>query len=262
MNPALRTAATGMAAQQQKVESIAHNIANVNTTGFKRSQMSFEDLLYQQVEGQRIVSYPSSETLPAVQIGRGVRVVGNPKVFTQGSLEQTGRSLDLAIQGEGFFQVQRPDGTMAYTRDGSFNISDRGVLTTQGGYALMPEIQIPEDIQQLTISSSGIVSGVTSGSSEPLELGRVEVARFVNPAGLQAMGENLFVATPSSGSPIEGYADEDGMGRIAQGFLETSNVEIVNEMVQMIAAQRAYGLNSKSIQAADDMMQRASELGR
>ena len=240
MDPALRTSATGMIAQQLRVEVIAHNLANVNTPAFKRSRAHFEDLLYQTVQGGGTVGQPGAESLPAIQIG-------------QGPLEPTGRPLDVAIDGAGFFQVRRPDGTVAYTRDGSFTLSDQGILVTSGGYALLPEIRIPPEAKEIMISRNGVVSVLTPESPQPLELGRIELARFINPPGLVALGENLYGETAASGPPILGLPQEDGFGSLLQGNLEASNVEIVQEMVDMIAALRAYELNAKAVQVSERM---------
>jgi flagellar basal-body rod protein FlgG len=262
MNPALRTAATGMAAQQTRTEVIANNLANVNTTGFKRSRAQFEDLLYQSIQGPQVLGSSESNTAPAIQVGRGTRLAGVTRLSSQGALEQTGRSLDVAIDGEGFFPVQLPSGVQGYSRDGSFQISDQGVLVTSDGYQIGSGIKIPNDVTDVTISPTGVVSGSKGAGSEAQELGRIELARFANPSGLQAMGQNLFAATPASGEATVGYPLDDGMGRLVQGQLEGSNVEIVQEMVDMIAAQRAYELNSKAVKAADEMSQTATELVR
>ena len=262
MDPALRAAASGMMAQQLRTEVIANNLANVNTTGFKRSRANFEDLLYQTVQGAAVLGQPESQTQPAVQIGRGTRLVGVQRLHTQGALETTNRPLDVAIEGEGFFQVQAPGGQTEYTRDGTLQISDQGVLVTGSGYTLVPNIKIPSDATGLTISASGIVSATRGQSTQPEELGRIEVARFANPAGLQAQGENLYAATAASGEAVTGFPQEDGFGRCVQGAVESSNVEIVQEMVDMISAMRAYEINSKAIKNSEDMMQTANELVR
>jgi flagellar basal-body rod protein FlgG len=261
MNPALRTAATGMAAQQTRTEVIANNLANVNTTGFKRSRAQFEDLLYQTMQGPQVLGSSETNTAP-IQVGRGTHLTGITRLHSQGALEQTGRSLDVAIDGEGFFPVQLPSGTQAYTRDGSFQISDQGVLVTSDGYQIGSGIKVPSDVTDVTISATGVVSGSKGAGSEAQELGRIELARFANPSGLQALGQNLLVATPASGEATVGYPQDDGMGRLVQGQLEGSNVEIVQEMVDMISAQRAYELNSKAVKAADEMSQTATELVR
>jgi len=262
MTPALRISATGMRAQQLRVDVIAHNLANVNTTGYKRQRVSFQEALVETLQGEQNVDYANATVLPPLQRGQGVRVSGILRVHTQGALEATGRALDLAIEGEGFFQVSRPDGSVAYTRDGTFNISDTGALVTTDGYALLPAIQVPADTTQLTISPSGVVSAVTERDGRTVELGRIELARFVNPAGLLSLGGNLLAATAASGNPISGLPQEGGFGRILQGNLEASNVEIVQEMVEMIAAQRAYEINAKAIRTAEDMEQALNDLVR
>ncbi len=262
MNPALRTAATGMAAQQTRTEVIANNLANVNTTGFKRSRAQFEDLLYQTMQGAQTLGTSETNTAPAIQIGRGTRLTAIQRLDTQGALEQTGRSLDVAVDGEGFFQVQLPNGQTGYTRDGSFQISDQGVLVTSDGYQIGSGIKIPSDVTDVTISPTGVVTGNKGPGGDSTELGRIELARFANPSGLMAMGQNLFAATPASGEAEVGYPQDEGMGRLVQGQLEGSNVEIVQEMVDMISAQRAYELNSKAVKAADEMSQTATDMVR
>src|SRR3954469_23378162 len=262
MNPALRTAATGMAAQQTRTDVIAHNLANVNTTGFKRSRAQFEDLLYQNIQGPSVLGSSESNTNPAIQVGRGVRLTAISRLNTQGALEQTGRSLDVAIDGDGLFPVQLPTGNTAYTRDGSFQISDQGVLVTSDGYQIGDGIKIPAEVTDVTISATGVVSGSKGQGGETEELGRIQLARFANPAGLEAMGQNIFAATPASGEATTGYPQDEGFGRIVQGQLEGSNVEIVQEMVDMISAQRAYEINSKAVKAADEMSQTATEMVR
>lgn len=262
MDPSIYTAATGMRAQQSRIEVISNNLANVNTTGFKRSRAQFEDLLYQTKQGTSTVQTADAETTEAIQIGRGVRLAGVQRVEVQGPLEQTGRPTDLAIEGDGFFQVQMPDGQIAYTRDGGFSISDQGTLVTRGGYTVLPGVDIPSDATSLTISTAGIVTVGTAGSTESVEIGRIELARFTNPAGLMAMGENLYMESPSSGDPAVGFGQEGGMGRVVQNALEGSNVEIVQEMVDMITAMRAYEINSKSVQSSEQMAEIANNLIR
>jgi flagellar basal-body rod protein FlgG len=209
-----------------------------------------------------VLGSSETNTAPSIQIGRGTRLTGVTRLDAQGALEQTGRSLDVAIDGAGFFPVTLPSGTTAYTRDGSFQISDQGVLVTSDGYQVGSGIKIPNDVTDVTISATGVVSGSKGAGSEATELGRIELARFANPTGLEAMGQNLFAATPASGEATVGYPQDDGMGRLVQGQLEGSNVEIVQEMVDMIAAQRAYELNSKAVKAADEMSQTATEMVR
>lgn len=262
MNSSLRTSASGMAAQQRMIDVIANNLANVNTTGFKRSRVSFEDVLYETLQGARIVNYQGAETVGPVQVGKGVRVGAIVRLHGQGAPENTDRPLDMALEGEGFFQVQRPDGTTAYTRDGNFQISDQGQLVTNGGYLVLPGVTVPPDASALTVSANGTVSVLSAGSATQVEIGRVELARFLNPSGLQAIGENQYIATSASGDAIQGYAQEEGFGRLMQGMLESSNVEIVQEMTDMIGAQRAYELNAKAIRTAEDMMQATNDIVR
>jgi flagellar basal-body rod protein FlgG len=262
MNPALNTAATGMAAQQTRTEVIANNLANVNTTGFKRSRAQFEDLLYQTMQGPQVLGSSETNTAPAIQVGRGTRLTAVQRLDTQGALETTGRSLDVGINGDGYFPVQLPGGQAAYTRDGSFQISDQGVLVTSDGYQIGAGIKIPSDVTAVTISATGVVSGTKGQGGESTELGRIELARFANPTGLQALGQNEYAATPASGEATSGFPGDEGMGSLVQGNLEGSNVEIVQEMVDMISAQRAYELNSKAVKAADEMSQTATELVR
>ena len=262
MDPALRTAATGMMAQQTRSEVIANNLANVNTTGFKRSRAHFEDLLYQTVQATAILGAPDAGTLPAIQVGRGTHLAGVQRLHAQGPIEQTSRNLDLAIEGDGFFQVQLPNGELAYTRDGSLGVSDTGTLVTSGGYTIVPGIRMPDDATEVSISPTGVVA-VRRGNAAGLEeLGRIELARFTNPSGLLAMGENLYSETAASGSPVTGFPSEDGLGRLLQGHLEGSNVEIVQEMVDMITSLRAYEINSKAIKNAEEMMQIANGMIR
>jgi len=262
MNPALNTAATGMAAQQTRTEVIANNLANVNTTGFKRGRAQFEDLLYQTMQGPQVLGSSETNTSPSIQIGRGTRLTSVQSLQSQGALEQTGRSLDVAIDGEGFFPVQLPSGATAYTRDGSFQISDQGVLVTSDGYQIGSGIKIPSDVTNVAISPTGVVSGTTGSGTDSTELGRIELARFANPAGLQSMGQNLLSATPASGEATTGYPSDEGMGSLVQGQLEGSNVEIVQEMVDMITAMRAYEINSKAIKNSEEMMEMANNLVR
>jgi flagellar basal-body rod protein FlgG len=263
MNPALKTSASGMAAQQRMIDVIANNLANVNTTGFKRSRAAFEDVLYETLQGEALVNFQSNDTVAPVQVGKGVRIANVLRYHQQGTLQQTGRPFDLAIEGDGFFQVQRSDGTIAYTRDGSFTLSNTGALVTGSGYLLAPGLTIPSDAAEVSLSSNGIVS-VRSGdaAASPIEIGRLELVRFANPTGLENLGENLYRETVASGQPISGQPMEAGFGRIVQGALESSNVEIVVEMTDMIAAQRAYEINAKAIRATDEMMQATSDLVR
>jgi flagellar basal-body rod protein FlgG len=262
MDPSLQAAASGMMAQQTRVEVIANNLANVNTTGFKRSRAHFEDLLYQTVEEAQNQQTAETDVTQEVQVGRGVRLAGVQRVESQGPLEQTGRPLDLAVEGDGFFQVQLPNGTMAYTRDGSFTISDQGSLVTHSGYGVIPGVSIPDDASGLAFSKTGVVSVVVDGALDPVEIGRLEMVRFPNSPGLKALGENLYQESAASGPPTLGYPQEDGFGRILQGTLEGSNVQIVQEMVDMITAMRAYEINSKAVQSAEEMAEIANSLVR
>lgn len=262
MNPALRTAATGMLAQQTRTEVIANNLANVNTTAFKRSRAHFVDLLYQTVQGTATVANADADSTPAVQIGRGTRLAAVTRLHANGPLEATNRPLDLAIEGEGFLQVQLENGNLAYTRDGSLQVSDQGVLVTSGGLTVVPGIRIPADATTITVSRAGIVTTARAGDPLATEVGRLEVARFANPSGLEAIGENLYVATAASGDASVGFPAEEGFGRLLQGHLESSNVEIVQEMVDMIAAMRAYEINSKTIQNVEQMSTVAAGLIR
>lgn len=262
MNGSLRTSASGMIAQQKMIEVIANNLANVNTTGFKRSRVSFQDMLYETVRGLKPAGADGTDTVGPSQIGRGVRIAGINRIHAQGAVEQTGRSLDMAIDGDGFFQVQLPDQTIGYTRDGSLSLSDSGALVTHDGYQVLPGLFIPADATELTISATGEVSATVPGQTAAVEIGRIELARFINPSGLAAVGENLYAATPASGEAFLGLPGEEGFGRILQGSLESSNVEIVQEMTDMIAAQRAYEINARAISATDQMLQATNDLVR
>lgn len=256
MNPGLRASASGMRAQQTRIDTIANNLANVNTTGYKRSRANFEDMLYETLQGSQLVRYEGTETLAPVQIGRGVKLADIQRVHTQGAFERTDNPFDLAIEGDGFFTLQLPSGNLAYTRDGTFTrAADTGMLVTHAGYTLQPEISVPPEATQVTISPTGIVSAILGNSGEQIELGQLEISRFANPSGLLSLGGNNYSATPASGDAITGIPMEDGFGQVVQGVLETSNVEIVQEMVDMITAQRAYEVNSKAIKTAEEMIQ-------
>jgi flagellar basal-body rod protein FlgG len=251
-----------MMAQQRRVEVISNNLANVNTTAFKRSRAHFEDLLYQTVQGPGVPVAPGAQGTPVIQVGRGTRLTAVQRVDAQGGIEPTGRPLDFAIAGDGYFQVRLPDGRAAYTRDGSFNISAEGLLVTQSGYTIDPELIIPQDATELSVSKTGVVTMKTAYRAEPIELGRIELARFLNSPGLEAMGENLLVETEASGRPIYGFPQEEDFGRILQHNLETSNVQIVQEMVEMITALRAYEVNSKAIRTSEQMSEIANSMVR
>ncbi|HEX3141169.1 MAG TPA: flagellar basal-body rod protein FlgG [Rhizobacter sp.] len=255
MNPALLVSKTGLQAQEAKLQTIANNLANVNTVGFKRDRAVFEDLAYQ-VERQPGAATSGSNTLPSgLQLGTGTRVVGTQKLFTNGNLQTTGQSLDVAIVGNGFLQVNLPDGATAYTRAGQLQVNAQGQLVNASGLPLRPEITIPTGATSVTIGEDGQVSAQVGGSSGPQNLGTLQLATFVNPAGLRAQGDNLFLATEASGDPTEGDPGSAGFGNLKQGALEGSNVQAVEEMVDMIAAQRGYEMNTKVLSAADNMMQ-------
>ncbi len=255
MNPGLRASASGMLAQQMRIDTIANNLANVNTTAFKRSRASFEDMLYETLQGSRLVKYEGAQTLAPVQIGRGVRLADIQRQHTEGAIETTNSPTDIAIEGEGFFQIEKPDGSMVFTRDGTFRLSDTGTIVTHAGYALMPQITVPEGATDISISPTGVVSVIIGNNGQQTEIGQIELARFANPSGLISLGGNLYSATPASGEPITGTPQADGMGELQQGSLESSNVEIVQEMVDMISAQRAYEVNAKAIKTGDEMIQ-------
>jgi flagellar basal-body rod protein FlgG len=259
----LYTAATGMAAQQLFMDTISHNLSNINTNGFKRSKVEFQDLLYQTLKEPGVLNQEGEMAPVGIEVGLGVKPAATQKIFDQGSLSQTGNSLDVAIQGDGFFQVTLPDGTIGYTRDGSFKKNAEGTIVTSEGYPLSQQLNIPQGAQQLGIdSSTGKVTVNMPGQQTSTEIGQIELARFVNPAGLQSLGDNLYTVTDASGQPIINAPSEDGMGTLSQGYLETSNVQIVDEMVNMITAQRAYEIVSKSIQVSDEMLQTANNLKR
>ncbi|MBD3216653.1 MAG: flagellar basal-body rod protein FlgG [candidate division Zixibacteria bacterium] len=262
MIKAMRTAASGMSAQQMNVDNIANNLANVNTTGFKKSKVEFQDVLYQRINQAGVSSATGSVIPTNLEVGYGVKPVATTRQFAMGELQSTENPLDMAIQGNGFFQVAMPDGTNAYTRDGTFKVSPDGRLITSDGFFVYPEITIPEDAESVQVTPEGVVSVMQVGQAEPTEIGQFELARFVNPAGLSAMGHNLFQFTAASGDPITAVPGEEGIGAIAQGYLEVSNVDVVNEMVNMIIAQRAYEINSKAIQTSEDMTQIATNLKR
>lgn len=255
MNPALWVAKTGLDAQQTQLDVVANNLANVNTTGFKKGRAKFEDLLYQnvrQVGGQT----SQNTTLPSgLMLGTGVRVVATEKLHTQGNAINTGNALDVAINGRGFFQVELPDGTIAYTRDGSFTLNDQGQLVTSEGYLVSPQLTVPSDMQSISIGSDGVVSVVQPGQAGSQQLGNLTIADFVNPTGLQPIGDNLYLESSSSGTAQTGDPGTNGLGTLQQHMLESSNVNIAEELVNMIETQRAYEVNSKAIQTADQMLQ-------
>ena len=253
-------AKTGLDAQQTQLDVITNNLANVSTNGFKRARAVFEDLLYQTLRQPGAQSSQQTTVPSGLQIGLGTKPVATERIHTQGNLSQTGNALDVAIQGQGFFQVQMPDGTLAYTRDGSFQKDANGQLVTSSGYPLSPPIQIQADVLSVTISRDGEVSVLRSGQSTPQAAGNIQVATFVNPGGLQSAGENLYVETASSGTPTPNTPGSNGAGLLSQGYVETSNVNVVEELVSMIQTQRAYEINSKAVSTSDQMLGRLTQL--
>jgi flagellar basal-body rod protein FlgG len=251
---------TGLDAQQTQMDVIANNLANVSTNGFKRSRAVFEDLLYQTLRQPGAQSSQQTQLPSGLQLGTGVRPVATERVFTQGNLQQTGNSKDVAIQGQGFFQVLMPDGTTAYTRDGSFQSDAQGQMVTSSGFQVQPNITLPANALSITIGRDGTVSVTQPGSASPVEVGSLQLATFINPVGLQSVGENLYVETAASGSPNINTPGIDGSGLLNQGYVETSNVNVVEELVNMIQTQRAYEINSKAIQTSDQMLQRLSQM--
>ncbi len=251
---------TGMEAQQTQLDTISHNLANVGTNGFKKGHVVFEDLIYQNLRQAGAASGEQGMLPTGLQVGLGVRPVATSRTFTQGNLQQTGNNLDLAIKGQGFFQVQRADGSTAYTRDGAFQVDANGQLVTNNGELVQPGISVPANAKSLTIAADGTVSASVPGQAQPQVLGQLQLASFVNAAGLEPLGGNLFGETAASGAPNAGEPGADGLGQLQQGFVETSNVNVVEELVAMIQTQRAYELNSKAIQTSDQMLQRLAQL--
>jgi flagellar basal-body rod protein FlgG len=258
----LWTSATGMQAQALNLDVISNNLANVSTTGFKKSRAEFQDLLYETLRPAGTPSSQDTQVPTGIQLGHGTRPSTVLKIFTQGDLENTKNELDLAIEGDGFFQILLPNGNTAYSRDGAFKLDSEGRVVNADGFALQPEITIPTDALSVTVGMDGTVSVLQAGDTVPSELGTIELARFVNPSGLISMGKNLLMISEASGDAMTGTAGEDGLGTIAQGFVERSNVSVVDEMVSMITAQRAYEANSKSIQTADEMLAIANNVKR
>jgi flagellar basal-body rod protein FlgG len=256
----LYIAKTGLDAQQTQLDVISNNLANVSTSGFKRSRAVFEDMLYQTVREPGAQSTQQTTLPSGLQIGTGVRNVATTRIHTQGNLSQTGNTLDLAINGEGFFQIQQPDGTTAYTRDGSFSRDAQGQIVTASGMPLQPAITVPANALSVTIGQDGTVQITTQGNATPTTLGTIQLATFVNPAGLSSQGQNLYIETAASGTPSTNTAGTNGTGLISQGYVETSNVNVAEELVNMIQTQRAYELNSKAITTSDQMLQRLTQL--
>ncbi len=254
MYSALWIAKTGLDAQQTRMSVISNNLANVNTTGFKRDRAAFEDLIYQNLRQVGGSSSQDTELPSGLALGTGVRTVATQKLHTQGNLTQTGNNLDLAIEGRGFFQILMPDGNLQYTRDGTFSLDKDGQIVNSNGYPLEPSISVPENTLSLTIGSDGTVSALVAGDATPTQIGAIELADFINPMGLEATGGNLFRETLSSGTPTTTTPGQDGVGTLLQGTLESSNVNVVEELVNMIETQRAYEMNSKAISTTDEML--------
>lgn len=259
---AMRTAASGMYAQKLNVDNIANNLANVNTTGFKKTKLEFQDILYQVIRMAGATSQEGAEVPVELQIGYGARAVASQRIFSQGDLTQTYNSLDVAIEGDGFIQIDLPDGTQAYTRDGALKLSREGEVVTTDGYLLTSALTIPAEAESISIGVDGMVTVQNAGETETTEVGQILLVKFLNPSGLSSIGRNLYVQTTASGDPVEGVPGEEGLGQIRQGYLELSNVETVDEMVNLIVAQRAYEVNSKAIQTSEDMIQIANNLKR
>lgn len=261
MMRSLWTAASGMVGQQFNIDTIANNLANVNTTGFKKSRVDFQDLLYQTIRFPGSPVTLGAQIPTGIQVGHGVRTVATTRLFTQGTFRQTENPLDMVIEGDGFFQVLLPDGQIAYTRDGAFKLDSNGQIVNSDGFQLEPDIFIPEDAIDVTIGADGTVTATRPDGSTEF-IGQIELARFINPAGLRSWGRNLMLESAASGPPIVGTPGLDGFGSLTQGFLEMSNVQVVEEMVDMITSQRAYEVSSKAIQASDEMLQIANNLRR
>jgi flagellar basal-body rod protein FlgG len=253
-------AKTGLDAQQMHIDVISNNLANVSTNGFKRTRAVFEDLLYQTLRQPGAQSSQQTQIPTGLQIGTGVRPVASERIFTQGNLQQTGNPLDVAIQGPGFLQILMPDGTTAYTRDGSLRPDANGQLVTSSGFAVQPAITIPANTQSITVGRDGVVSVVRAGTTASTQIGTLQLANFVNPAGLLSMGENLYTETTASGTASVNQPGTNGVGLLSQGYVETSNVNVVEELVNMIQTQRAYEINSKAIQTSDQMLQKLTQL--
>jgi flagellar basal-body rod protein FlgG len=256
----LWTASTGMEAQQTQLDVISHNLANVSTNGYKRAHASFEDLMYQNIRQPGAASSDSTQLPTGLQVGLGVRSVATSRVMSQGGLTQSNNNLDMAINGNGFFQIQMPDGTTGYTRDGSFQMDSQGQLVTNNGYVVQPGITIPAQSQSITVGADGTVSVTLPGQATAQTVGQMQLANFINPAGLESKGGNIYLESTASGTPTAGTPATSGLGKIEQGYVETSNVNVVEELVAMIATQRAYELSSKAISTSDQMLQKLSQL--
>jgi flagellar basal-body rod protein FlgG len=258
----LYTSATGMEAQQLYMDNISNNLSNVNTTGFKRTRLEFQDLLYQTLREPGSKNYEGAMAPAGIEVGLGVRPAATYRDFQQGSMNQSGNSMDLAISGDGFLQISMPDGSTAYTRDGSLKLSADGTIVTSSGFPVYPQMTIPEGAESFTVDANGRATVILPGEQTSTQIGQFELARFINPAGLRDLGGNLYQVSDASGEPVLQNPGENGMGTLQQGYTEASNVQVVQEMVNMITAQRAYEIVSKSIQVSEDMMQVADNLKR
>lgn len=259
---ALYTAASGMNAQQTNIDNVAHNLANVNTTGFKKARVEFEDLVYQEMRAAGASASATTEAPIGLEVGLGTRAVATARNFSAGNLRTTSAPLDVAIQGNGFFQITLPDGTTGYTRAGTFHLDAQGLMVTSEGYGIEPQITVPQNTTSLTISKDGMVTATVAGQTDSQQLGTIEIANFANPGGLRPLGGNLFTPTTASGEPETGAPGIDGRGTLQQGFVEDSNVSVVEEMVNMIIGQRAYEANSRVVKAADEMLAQVNQLVR
>ena len=262
MMRSLWTAASGMHTQSQNINVIANNLANVNTTGFKKSRPDFQDLMYQTVQNPGSPSTNAAQIPAGIQFGMGARLAAVSKQFTPGDFQNTGGALDVAIEGDGFFQIQLPDGNTAYSRSGAFKMDSNGRVVTPEGYPMLPEVVIPNNSTKITIGTDGTISAVQAGQTAPSTVGNIQLANFTNPTGLSSMGRNLYLQTDAAGNATTGTPGQDGLGTMAQGFLEMSNVNVAEEMVNMIIGQRAYEANSKAITTSDEMLQLANNLKR
>jgi flagellar basal-body rod protein FlgG len=262
MLKAIYTASTGMLAQQTQIDTTSNNIANVNTIGYRKQRAEFADLMYQVTEYAGTATSSTTNSPTGIEVGLGVRPTAVTKIFSQGNFQETGNNLDLAITGNGFFQIELPDGTISYTRNGAFKINQDGQIVNSDGYKLIPEIVLPEDTTDVSIGADGIVSVIQAGAQDAQQVGQIELANFVNPAGLHALGDNLLVNTDASGDPIVSTPGLNGVGNVRQGFVELSNVQLVVELTDLITGQRAYEANSKAITTSDEMLQTVNGLKR
>ncbi|QKG29088.1 MULTISPECIES: flagellar basal-body rod protein FlgG [unclassified Campylobacter] len=262
MMRSIYSAATGMIAQQTQIDVTSHNISNVNTMGYKKNRAEFADLMYQVMEYAGTASSTTTKSPTGIEVGLGVRPTAITKIFSQGYFKETGNNLDMVIAGNGFFQVQLPDGTTAYTRNGAFKLDSEGTIVNSDGYILLPQMSVPANATQISVGVDGTVSVLQSGNTEMVQIGQIELANFINPSGLHALGDNNYLPTGSSGDVVTGIGGIDGFGTVRQGFVEMSNVQLVEEMTDLITGQRAYEANSKAITTSDDMLQIVNNLKR